>query len=89
MSEKILKHTSLIIKERANVSVDGVENVLGFDESYIARATVAGKIIIEGHGLRIENLTKDTGEIMVSGKISGVFYSEEKGPKGFIARIFK
>ncbi len=89
MTEKLLKHTSLVIKERTNVSVDGVENVLAFDESYVALGTVAGKIIVEGQGLKIENLTKDTGEIIITGKITGVFYSEEKSPKGFLARIFK
>ncbi len=89
MTEKVLKHTSLVIKERASVSVDGVENVLGFDESYVALATVAGKIIVEGEGLKIENLSKNSGEILISGKISGVLYSEEKSPKSFLARIFK
>ena len=51
---------------------------------------MAGKIIIEGQGLKIENLSKDNGEILISGRISGVLYEEAKSsPKGFLARIFK
>lgn len=89
MAEKVLKHTTLTIKERSSVTADGVENVLGFDETYVALSTVAGKIIIEGQGLKIENLSKDHGEILISGRISGVFYEEKKTPKGILARIFK
>lgn len=90
MAEKVLKHSSLVIKERSSVTVDGVENVLGFDESYVALSSVAGKIIIEGQGLKIENLSKENGEILISGRISGVLYEEAKSsPKGFLARIFK
>lgn len=89
MSEKSLKHSSILIKERKDVSVDGVENVIGFDEFYVSLSTVAGKIVIEGQGLKIESLCKDTGEILISGKISGVFYTEEKTAKNLFARIFK
>ncbi|MBE6534937.1 MAG: hypothetical protein E7678_08265 [Ruminococcaceae bacterium] len=89
MSEKLLKHTSILIKERKIASLDGVENVIGFDESYIALETVAGKIVIEGQELKIQNLSKDTGEIEISGRVLGVFYSEEKSPKNLLARIFK
>ena len=89
MQEKTLKHTSLCIRERTSVTIDGVENVLGFDESYVSLMTVVGKIAIEGQGLKIESLSKENGEISVVGKIDGVFYTEEKGAKGVLARIFK
>ena len=89
MAEKILKHTSILIIERSSVTVDGVESVLGFDESYVALDTVAGKITVEGQGLKIENLSKESGEILITGRVNGVFYEEEKSPKGFFARIFK
>ena len=89
MSEKMLKHTSIIIKESASVSVDGVENVIGFDESYVSLATAVGKIIVEGREMKIECLSKESGETLISGKISGVFYAEEKSPKNFLAKIFK
>ena len=89
MSEKLLKHTTLIIKERTCAKIDGVENVLGFDESYVSLMTVAGKIIFEGQDLKIESLTKDNGEIVICGKISGALYEEQKSAKGILSRIFK
>ena len=89
MAEKLLKHTTLIIKEKSNVKIDGVENVLSFDESYVSLMTVSGKIIIEGENLKIESLTKDNGEILICGKISGALYEEQKAAKGVLSRIFK
>ena len=89
MVEKTLRHTTIIIKERSSVKIDGVENVLGFDESYVSLMTVAGKIIVEGENLKIESLTKENGEIVISGKISAAFYEEQKGAKGLLSKIFK
>ncbi len=45
------------------------------------------KLTVSGEGLKIVNFSKDTGELSVSGKISGVTY-REKGEK-IIKRLFK
>ena len=88
MPKEELKHTNLNVKERNSITLNGVCNVVGFDESYVTLETNDGKIIIEGESLKIESLTKAGGEICITGKISGVFYSEKKNFKTPFGKLF-
>ena len=79
----------LIIDKRKSLSLDGVENVSAFDEGYVALETKEGKMVVEGDGLKIESLDKTSGSILLSGVISGVFYSDDGKEKGFFKKLFK
>ena len=87
MEEKDFRGT-LVLKDRKSVTLDGVKNVIGFDESYVSLESESGKVTIEGGGLKIESLSKEDGVIFVSGTISGIFYSEEKSAKSVFAKLF-
>ena len=69
MAKEEIKHKNLNVRERNNLSLDGVCNIVGFDETLVSLATSEGKIIIEGENLKIESLTRELGEIDISGKI--------------------
>lgn len=88
MEETVAKGT-LIVEDRSSLTLDGVDNVLGFDEEYVSLETRLGKIVIEGRTLKIESLSKENGVILISGRINGILYSDEKPAKGVFARLFK
>ncbi len=75
----------ITVVDRKSMTLDGVENVLGFDEGYVAISTSLGDVHIEGEGLKIENLSKEKGEILISGRPSAIYYKEKslKKRKGF------
>ena len=79
----------LTINNREKLSMNGVINVEGFGEEYLLLNTAIGELTIEGSDLKIESLTKENGEIVILGKINGLFYREEKSEKGFFKKIFK
>lgn len=89
MSESTLKHTLLTIKDKKSITLDGVENVEGFDENFVALSTAAGRISVEGQGLKIQSLSQQNGEIHIVGNIAGVYYSEIKKAKGLLSKFFK
>lgn len=89
MEENLSSSGILTVRCRESVTLDGVKNVEGFDEGYVSLSTDLGRVVIEGEGLKIESLTKDEGLIYVTGKISGVYYSEEKPARGVFSRLFK
>lgn len=89
MAEGSTKNFQTTINGRESIKLNGVLSVDGFGEDYILLNTSLGELTIEGSGLKIENLTKDTGEISVLGKISALFYKDEKIVKGFLKKIFK
>lgn len=88
MEESIAKGT-LKVEDRTSLTLDGVDNVLGFDEEYVSLETRLGKIVIEGRSLKIESLSKENGIILISGRINGILYSDEKPAKNVFARLFK
>ena len=77
------------IFDRKSITVDGVESILGFDDTYVSLSTKLGKMIIEGENLKVENLSKEDENIFVTGKINSVFYTEEKAKSSLLNRIFK
>ena len=89
MGKEEVRHTALTVKERNCITLNGVVNVESFDTDYVTIQINDGKVFIEGQGLRIESLSQDSGEIQISGKINGVFYSKEKKAKGVLSGFFK
>lgn len=89
MQESTIKHTNLLVSEKKQVKLDGVNNIEGFDEFCVSLMTVAGKITVEGESLKIESLNADNGEIIIKGAIKGVYFSEIKQKKSLFERLFK
>ncbi len=89
MSDDAVKKSTLTICDRKILTLDGVDNVLGFDSGYVTLSTSLGKVGVEGEELKIESLTKDNGTVIITGSISGVFYSEEKASFGVFKGLFK
>lgn len=88
MAKEEMRHTGLSVKDRNRITLNGVSNVLGFDEAYVTLETSEGKICIEGGGLKIESLSREGGEIEITGRIDGVFYSRNKKAKSTIGKLF-
>ena len=80
---------NLILENRGRLSVTGVEEVTGFDESYIRMVTTLGELIVRGSGLRMEILSVETGEAVVAGRIDELAYEEPSRDTGLLARLFK
>lgn len=89
MDENLSVSGILTVRCRESVKLDGVKNVEGFDEGYVSLSTELGRVVIEGEDLKIESLTKEDGIIYVTGKINGVYYSDDKPKHGVFSRLFK
>ncbi len=75
MSER-LQH-SLVLEQRKNIEINGVEDVLSFDESEVTLQTSCGGMTLEGEGLHIGILDVAEGHVKIDGKIDGIFYFDE------------
>ena len=70
-------------------SMNGVNDIAGFDDGFIVLDTVLGRISIEGSDLKVESLSSDGGDILIKGNISGFFLSETpERKKGFFRKMF-
>ena len=83
------KKQNVILENRQRLTIDSVINVKSFNDDYLIINTVLGEICVEGKELKIQELLQDTGKILVTGEISGIYYYEEKSNKGIFSKIFK
>ena len=77
MNEQTEKGQSIVIKSRSAVEISNVTGVVSFDEEVIVLETDAGKLSVEGEGLRITVLSLETGVVSAVGKINAVAYLNE------------
>ena len=79
----------IILEEREQLSVSGVEDVESFDESTILLHTAQGALEIQGEGLHIEKLSLDGGDLRVEGRVNALIYEVGDGHRsgGFFARL--
>ena len=62
----------VILEEREQLAVSGVEEVESFDENTIVMYTSRGTLIVRGENLHIEKLSLDGGDLKVEGDIDSL-----------------
>ena len=72
----------VILEERDQLVISGVEEVESFDESTIFLTTAQGCLEIQGEGLHIEKLSLDGGDLKVEGRVNALIYGEERRERG-------
>ena len=79
------KHT-VIIEQRKNIQVSGVDSVSAFSEVKIVLALVGGeRLTVIGTDLKILGFSKTNGSFSAEGTVVSVAY----GGKSFVAKLFK
>ena len=79
----------LTLKNREALTIDGVDDVLAFSDDYLEITSNMGVISVEGEELKIEGLSREKREILICGRISGIFYKDGRVEKGIFKRFFK
>ena len=77
----------IILEEREQLSVSGVEEVESFDENTIVMDTTQGVLIVRGENLHIEKLSLDGGDLKVEGTVESLTYEAERRKGGFLSRL--
>ena len=82
------KAQNIILENRSRLSVSGVEEVSGFDESIVQMQTELGALTVHGSNLRVETLSVDSGDLLVVGDISDLSYAVVPVRRGLWARLY-
>ena len=89
MPEQQLKKHDLSIMGRDRLTATGIKRVDFFSDELITAQTDLGQLNIKGEALHIENLSADTGDMLVRGKVGAVSYTESAPALSFFGRLFK
>ena len=81
----------LRLDDRKKLSLEGVSDVIGFDDRTIQLVTARGALTVEGKDLKISDLSLEKGTAEVSGDIGAILYLEDtkKEKGGFLSGLFR
>ena len=71
------KDHEIIMKNREELSITGVSDVTSFDDVLVELVTETGLMSVEGEGIHISLLDTENGRLTLTGKMSGVYYSDK------------
>lgn len=78
---------------RKSCAINGVKDVLSFDEHEILLETEQGMLMIKGDELHVNRLTLDKGEVDVDGKVDSFTYSDVSNignkSESFLSKLFR
>lgn len=81
---------NLVMESRRKLSINAVKDVTMFEETRVVLDTEMGELTITGQGLRLNNLSVETGEISIEGLVDGITYDDDPLSKqSFLARLFR
>ncbi len=75
MDEK--REHSIMLVDRQNLSLQGVQHVDNFDDDTIVLLTTMGPLTVRGHNLRIEALDLEQGRFVASGEFDALQYGKK------------
>ena len=81
----------IILNSREKVRINGVKEILNFDENNVNVKTVCGELSIEGENIHINVLNIEKGDLEMHGKINGINYYDtvEKDHRSLLSKIFQ
>lgn len=76
---------------RKKLSINGITEIISFDDNEINLKTICGDLIIDGTELKIDILNIASGEIEIKGKINGMNYSDfsDCNKHSILSKIFR
>ena len=79
---------NLILENRQTVTATGITRIVSYDEFSASLETGQGSLVIGGRDIRVSELSIQTGELKIYGKIEYVLYSDTRETAGgFFKRL--
>lgn len=76
----------LTLNQRKTLTMDGVTEVVSFDDAAVILRTGLGILTVHGQQLQLKTLTLEGGQVAVEGSIAALIY-EEPRPAGWLRRL--
>lgn len=75
------KKNNVILEERQRLSVSGVTDAGNFSDSGVFLYTTLGELEIKGKKLHMEEMSLETGEVVITGEIKSLCYGDKDRTK--------
>lgn len=89
MENQNKKKHNLTLNNREQLTMDGIEEVITFNDSKIILKTTRGRMDIKGRELNIKQLNLENSSIEINGQIDSLQYIEQEVEGNFLKKLFK
>lgn len=76
----------LTLNQRKSLTMDGVTEVVSFDDTAVILRTALGVLSVHGQELQLKTLSVEGGQVAVEGTVSALVY-EEPRQDGWLRRL--
>jgi len=86
------KKSNLVLENRKKLTINGVIEVINFNENQILLNTDVGTMIIKGKELKMNKLDVQNGDVIITGKVDSFVYTNDKvktKKDSIISRLFR
>lgn len=81
---------SLMLRDRGQLALTGVSRIISCDDTAAVLETPLGNLTVGGQGLQIGEMSVQSGQVQLSGKIEFLQYAENRqSGGGLLARLFR
>lgn len=88
-TEKTFNESQLVLKNRTNLTLSGVEKVYETNENKIQLKVSNSNLLITGENLNISRLDVESGNVSVEGKINELKYLSNESKGNIFKKLFK
>lgn len=86
------KKSNLLLENRKKLTINGVIEVINFNENQILLNTDVGTMIIKGQELKMNKLDVQNGDVIITGKLDSFVYTSSKSKvkkDSIVSRLFR
>ena len=86
------KKSNLTLENRKKLTINGVIEVINFNETQILLNTDVGTMVIKGQELRMNKLDVQNGDVLITGKVDSFVYTSDKSKvkkDSIVSRLFR
>lgn len=76
----------LTLNQRKTLSLNGVTEVISFDEDCVVLRTELGTLVVQGQQLQLKTLSLEGGQVAVDGCVSALIYEEPRRRRSWLRR---
>ena len=86
------KKSNLMLENRRKLTINGVIEVINFNENQILLNTNVGTMMVKGKELKMNKLDVQNGDVIITGKVDSFVYTNDKSKvkkDSIVARLFR
>lgn len=88
-TERLERNQMMTLENRSRFTVGLVDNVESFSEEEIILKTALGGLDITGRDLKLEDLSIENGNIVLTGRINSIAFVDIKEKRSFFRDLFR